>query len=220
MVRQVLVGYNDLGKPIRKTFYGNIREDVARKVSKVTCQVFCGNLPEAKKKEITLGKLLDDFLWSFKKPTVSDVTFEWYLGISKTHIIPALGHMAAQDVTPYNIQSLLNNLHEQKSLAQRSVKGVRDTLNQAFNFTIELNLMAVNPVSGTKLPKASRIKAEQKEDTKVIPVDQRAQILSATESDLRMKTAVTVLMFTGMRIGEFLALTWGQVDFKNSSIVI
>ena len=35
-----------------------------------------------------------------------------------------------------------------------------------------------------------------------------------------MKTTLTVLMFTGMRIGEFLALPWKNVDFENGIITI
>ncbi len=217
---QVLVGYNELGKPIRKTFYGVTREEVAFKVSEATCQVFSGTLPKAEKKKITLKKMLTDFLWTFKKPTVSDVTFEWYLGIANTHILPTLGHMAALEVTPYLIQTLLNKLHEQNKLSQRSVKGVRDTLNQVFGHAVEMNLVEANPVTGTKIPKESRIKAEQKEDAKAIPVSDRARILLAADSDLRMKTAITLLMFTGMRVGEFLALTWGQIDFENQNITI
>ena len=35
-----------------------------------------------------------------------------------------------------------------------------------------------------------------------------------------MKAAITTLMFTGMRVGEWLALTWEQVDFHNNVITI
>lgn len=216
---QVLAGYNELGKPIRKTFYGTTREEVARKVAETTHQAFTGTLiAPIPMPQITLEKLIMDFLWTFKKPTVSDVTFEWYLGIAKTHIVPYLGNAVPKELTPYQIQTLINRLSGKKQLAERTVKGVRDVLNQTFKHAIEMNLADINPVSGTKMPKKPRSEAEEKEN--VIPVAGRAAILKAAENDLKMKTAITVLMFTGMRVGEFLALTWGNVDFQSGVITI
>lgn len=83
-----------------------------------------------------------------------------------------------------------------------------------------MKITVMNPVSGTKLPKRSKVQKKKTEDEKVIPVIARTEILAAAEKDLRMKTALTVLMFTGMRVGEWLALTWGQVDFQNNVIII
>lgn len=217
---QVTLGYNEQGKPIRKTYYGNTREEVAKKVTETASQAFNGTLPTTPPPALTVEKLMMDYLWTFKKPTVSDVTFEWYLNVAKSYIIPAMGAVHVDDLKPYDIQTFINQMHTKKGLAARTIKGVRDILNQTYVHAIEMKLATVNPVSGTKLPKQSRVKAEAKENEKVIPVKARGEILKAAEKDLRMKTALTVLMFTGMRVGEWLALTWGQVDFDNSIINI
>ena len=217
---QVTVGYDEQGKPVRKTFYGSTREEVARKVSSVTTQVWSGTYVTETASTLTVKKLVTDFLWTFKRPTIADVTFDWYLSIANTHIIPELGDVHADKLTPYTIQGFINKMHNEKHLAVRTIKATRDVLKQTYTHAIEMKLTTTNPALGTKLPKQSRIKVEAKENEKVIPVDERAIILSAAENDLRMKTALTVLMFTGMRVGEWLALTWGQVDFKNSTITI
>jgi integrase len=216
---QVLTGYNELGKPIRKTYYGATRQEVAEKVSGTVYQVFSGTLP-ADISGVTLKQLLEEYLWTFKKPSVSDVTFEWYLNLERSHIRPALGSLSMTDITASHVQKLINNMHDEKQLSRKLVKEVRGLLNQAFNHALDIGAVAKNPVTKTKLPKASRIKAEQSENARVITRDDRTRILTAVESDIRMKTALTVLMFTGMRIGEFLALTWGNVDFENSVITI
>ena len=217
---QVMMGYNELGKPIRKTFYGDTREDVARQVVAATNNVFNGTVAVEMKKDLTVAKMINDFLWTFKKPSVSDVTFEWYLNIAKAHIIPELGMIPAIELTPHIIQTQINRMYEKERLSVRTIKTTRDILNQTYNHAVEMKQVAMNPVSGTKLPKPSRVLAEKREAEKVIPVDARMGILRATEKDLRMKTAITTLMFTGMRVGEWLALTWGQVDFSNSVITI
>jgi len=84
---------------------------------------------------------------------------------------------------------------------------------------VEVEHINANPVLGTKLPKASKEK-DKDENAKVILKADRARILKATESDIRMKIALTVLMFTGMRVGEFLALPWKNVNFADGIITI
>ena len=214
---QVLAGYNALGKPIRKTFYGSTREEVSQKVTEGAYQAFSGNMPATVAAAVTVEKLITDYLWTFKKPAVSDVTFDWYLGIVRKHVIPELGTLPARDVTTYHIQRLLNVMNG-KRLSQRHIKGARDILNQMFSQAFEMDLVARNTVTGAKVPKPSRLQSAKK--PKAIPPADRKKILAAAETDIRMKTALTVLMFTGVRVGEFLALTWGNVDFKQGSITI
>ena len=57
-------------------------------------------------------------------------------------------------------------------------------------------------------------------DNKVIPIAQREQLLKATESDPILCPIITLLMLTGMRIGEALALQWKHVDFQKRTITI
>ena len=47
-------------------------------------------------------------------------------------------------------------------------KKTRGLLNQVFAHAFDLEALLKNPVAKTKLPKASRLKAEQKEDAEVI----------------------------------------------------
>jgi integrase len=214
---QVLTGYNELGKPIRKTYYGVTRQEVAEKVSGTVHQVFSGTAPVSTKK-ITLENLLTDYLWTFKKSAVADMTFDWYLSLNKNHITPILGNIAADAVTVGQVQGLINGMHG-KGLARRSIKAVRDILNQTYVHAEEVKLCGKNPTVGTKLPATPREKSED-DNARVITRADRASILAAAENDIRMKTAITVLMFTGMRIGEFLALTWGSIDFENGVITV
>ena len=218
---QVTIGYNATGKQVRKTFIGKTREEVAKMVTSAASQAFDGVLTVSViAPDTTVKEFITDFLWIFKRPTVSDVTFEWYRNIIEAHIIPALGTIAVTELTPQIIQSQINKMYVEDSLEIRTIKAMRDTLNQAYNHAIEMKQVKMNPVSGTKLPKQSRVQSDMKDENKAIPVDVRANILKVVDDNICMKTAVTVLMLTGMRVGEWLALTWGQVDFSNNVITI
>jgi integrase len=217
---QVTVGYVN-GKQIRKTFYGDTREEVARQVTAAANQVFIEGLTISSMQIcITVDELVNEFLWTFKKPTVSDVTFDWIRRTAKVHITPNLGSVAVNELTTHMIQTYINKMFYEMNLELPSIKAVRDILNQAYSHAVETKMLASNPVTATKLPKRSRVKATSENSEKVIPVEDRTKILAATESNLCLKTALTVLMFTGMRIGEWLALTWGHVDFENNTITV
>jgi integrase len=219
---QVTVGYDEDGKQKKKTMYGKTRDEVAKKVIDASYRVNNGTLAAAVQAEpITVGRMLDSYLWTFKKPAVSDVTFEGYLNDAKIHIIPEFGEVRVDSLTTTAIQQFLNDKHYKQGLSVRSVKGIRSLLNQAYAHAIlSLKLVTVNPVSGTNAPKLSRVKSERKEPAKAISVNERAAILKAAENDLRMRAALTTLMLTGIRVGEWLAMTWGQVDFQNGIITI
>jgi integrase len=48
----------------------------------------------------------------------------------------------------------------------------------------------------------------------------RAKVLAAAQDDTIMKPIVTTLLFTGLRSGELLALTWDDVDFDTRRITV
>lgn len=218
---QVTLGYNEKGKLIRKTFYGDTRDEVARKVTAAANQVYNGELVASfASSASTVDELVADYLWTFKKPMVTDSTFEWNLRTVKVHITPNFGSIPINELTTYMIQTYINKMHDEKNLNQRIIKAVRDILNQTYTYALEAKLVSSNPVTWTKLPKRSRAKMDLEDFGKVIPVDDRSKILAAAESNLCLKTALTVLMFTGMRTGEWLALKWKHVDFENSTITV
>jgi integrase len=212
---QILLGYQPNGKPHRKTVYGKTRDEVSQKVIRASSDRLNG-VVSADPGNMTVHQLVNDWLFNFKKPSVTARTFEWYLNITKAHIFKELDCLPIKKLTLYHIQNLLNR-RMNDGLSQRTVKAIRDILNQAMNHAVEMKLLTENPVSGSKLPKGER-KAGEK--VKAIPVELRKQILDAASLDPLMMPVVFILMFTGMRIGELLALPWKNTDFKNGVITI
>ena len=125
---QVTIGYNATGKQVRKTFIGKTREEVAKMVTSAASQAFDGVLTVSViAPDTTAREFLTDFLWIFKRPTVSDVTFEWYRNITEAHIIPALGTIAITELTPQIIQSHINKMYVENSLGDYPLHRYRHT---------------------------------------------------------------------------------------------
>lgn len=216
-VGQVMVGYrSDNGKPIREYTYTNTREEAAHWVAmKVATKPNNGGhvVPE----ELIVKDFLHQWLTSFKVFEVCSRTMELYYSCERLHINPALGELPIKDVTPIQIQTLLYQLQADKQLSRRTISLVRSVLIQLYDYAIDLRLVNNNPARNAKLPKQPRKPAEKE---KVISIALREALLKAAAEDEIMCPILTLLMLTGMRIGEVLALQWKHIDFVAKTIDI
>ncbi|MBR0281676.1 MAG: site-specific integrase [Oscillibacter sp.] len=216
-VGQITVGYHpDTGKPIRKYFYANTREEAARKVA-MTLATEMNKDSAAVREDLILKDFLHKWLTTFKVHEVCSRTMELYYSAERLHIVPALGGLPINQVTPVKIQGLLYQLQAEKGLSQRTISLVRGVLIQMYDYAMEMRLAEFNPARNTKLPRQPRKPDDEK---KVIPIAQREALLKAAENDEIMCPILTMLMLTGMRIGELLALQWKHIDFVAKTISI
>ena len=72
-----------------------------------------------------------------------------------------------------------------------------------YDYAMEMRLAEFNPARNIKLPRQLR---KPENERKVIPIAQREALLKAAEGDEIMCPILTMLMLTGMRIGELLVL--------------
>ncbi len=217
-VGQVTIGYRaDNGKAIRRYTYTNTREEAAHWVAlKVATELEHG--PSVRSEELLLKDFLHNWLVTFKVHEVSSRTMELYYSSERLHIVPAIGDIPLSSLTPLKIQTFLYQLQTEKHLSARTLSLIKGVLVQVYDYAMEMKLVEYNPARNTKLPRQPR-KIDDG-DNKVIPIAQREQLLKAAGSDPIMCPIVTMLMLTGMRIGEVLALQWKHIDFVNRTISI
>lgn len=86
-----------------------------------------------------------------------------------------------------------------------------------FNHEVDLGLIKLNPTENIQLPKYQAMVEEienKEEEIKFLEKEELAQFLRYTDSDgLEMDSLIfTTLSYTGLRIGELLALKWTDFD--------
>ena len=121
------------------------------------------------------------------------------------------------ELTASRIQTFLYYLQAEKQLSRRTISLVRSILIQLYDYAVEMSLAPINPARSTKLPRQPQ-RSESEE--KVIPIAQREAVLAAAQKDPIMRPIITTLLFTGMRIGELLALQWKHINFAAHTITI
>lgn len=216
-VGQVTTGYRpDNGKPIRQYKYADTREEAAHWIA-LTLATLDKNTP-ALSDDIVIKDFLHNWLTTFKSHEVCSRTMELYYSSERLHVVPVLGNVSLKSLTTLQIQTFLYRLQADKQLSARTLSLVRGILIQMYDYALEMQLVETNPARNAKLPKQTRKVIDENE--KVIPIAQRSALLKAAEGDEIMRPIITMLMFTGMRIGELLALQWKHIDFEAKAITI
>ncbi|MCK9575277.1 MAG: site-specific integrase [Clostridia bacterium] len=213
----VSLGYSDDGKPKRKSIYGKTRAEVSEKLIALTNRIASDNFDYVNNS--SLGPIMKEWLLIFKQNSVSPRSFEGNFRNFQIHIEPRIGNMKLDEITNITVQKILNELLA-KNYSLATVKKIKFLLNQFFEYAIENNFATSNPVNKTKVRSNERKIYDSENKYKAIPLEIRNKFLTALNEHDFLKAFCMCMMFAGLRTGEVLALTWGNVDFNNKTLKV
>jgi len=184
-----------------KTIYGTKRE--AQKYrTQVLQELDAGTYVEQSK--VTLGEFLEDWLESTVARRTSARTLNDYRSVLTRYVFPALGARKLQALQAFEIEELYRGM-EKKGLSASTVRSVHAPLRSALNDAVRWSMIARNPVALVKPPKIER------KERPTFSEEEAARFLGAA-SGTRLEALWWVLLSTGMRPGEALALKWSDLD--------
>lgn len=151
-----------------------------------------------------------------KQRNLSDNSMRSRRGILKNHILPKLGHVKAADITPNTLRQWQNNLPDK--LSYKTKTAIRLTMSALFNFGMKYYGLTNNPMVSVPMPTARKVKTAARPIWEPWEFDKFISILPPDREDFRL--LFIVLFFSGMRIGEALALGMDDLDFGKNTISI
>ncbi|MBC9786527.1 site-specific integrase, partial [Heliobacterium chlorum] len=207
-VAQVHVGQDENGKAkyARKTFKAESDALVWRDKAIVEYRLGTFIIPST----VTFGEWMDIWLEQYARPNVRPKTYECYEYISRLHLKPKLGNMKIQSLQTTQLQKLLNE-KRQSGLATRTVELILTTARTALKQAIHDELINKNIADYVRKPKPSP------KQISVFTLDQMKEFMFIAEED-RLWIAFKLLLGTGMRVGELLALKWGDINLERGHI--
>ena len=198
------------GKQIQRSVYGATQKEVRQKLAQITASIDKGTYQAPNK--ITVSAWFREWLDTFAKNKVKPLTLHSYEGITKNHIIPAIGAMELQAVRGSHIQKIYNAMTA-AGLSGKTVKNASAVLHKAFSVALKQGMVAANPCEGGELPKAARHEIAPLTDEEI------PRFLEAIDVS-PMRNAYALCLFTGLREGECMGLSWKQVDFQRGRITV
>lgn len=137
------------------------------------------------------------------------------------HFISVWGPFKISQITKKMYQNRMLDLSEKYS--KNYMDGIAATGRMIFRQAVELGIMKINPTENFKLPK-QQTKVEDlesaEEKIKYLEKEELAHFLKTTQSEgLEMDVEVfTTLSYSGLRIGELLALKWSDFNDKKGTL--
>ncbi len=198
------------GKPIRKSVYGLTQKEVREKLTSAIKSI--DDNTYIAPKTITVESWLDTWLKEYVKSSVKLLTFTSYDTISRVHIKPTLGRIKLQALKAPQIQALYNSLlAEGKS--PKTIKNIHGVLHKALDKAVKIGYIQTNPASVCDIPRI------EKKEIKPLNTDDISRFIKRLQTE-EYKNLYLTTLFTGMREGEVLGLTWDCVDFERGTIII
>lgn len=150
----------------------------------------------------------------YVKPYVKERTYQKYKTQVKLHIAPRLGEYEMENLTAIRLQEFILSLTE-KGLAANTINGIVTVIKISLKKAVSIEIINKQYTDCIQRPKA-RAKQVQcfslKEQRKM-----EMYIIQKNQSNL---FGVILCFYTGLRIGELLALRWSDVDFQKGFLRI
>ena len=213
---RLTVGYDPgTGKQIQRSFSGKTQKEVREKMQAAAVEINTGTYKEPTK--LTVGEWLDMWTSTYLN-NVKPRTIEIYKSDIRLYIKPALGAIRLEGLTTHTIQSFYNGLTEdrkggKKALSAKTVKNIHGVLHHALKQAVANGLIRSNPADACTLPRI------EKKELKPLDEDEIALFLKVIHGH-RFESIFLTTLFTGLREGEVLGLTWDCVDFNRGILLI
>ena len=220
---RITVGVNPVtGKMISKSIYGRTQKEVREKMKAlqtdeqqaanppVACPPQVDIMPEPPNQiEMTVGEWLDTWL----KEYLADVkpgTRIAYESTCRLYFKPTIGEVPLSKLKAPMIQKIYNDLKD-RGISPKYIKNIHGVIHRALEMALKLEYMLRNPTVACVIPRVVEKKVE--------PLDAPEQkklfeVLRGEEFEALFLTDV----FTGLRSGELIGLTWDCVDFEHGVI--
>lgn len=170
-------------------------------------------------KIVTLRQYGEKVFMPAKTLTATENTRASFQGNIDKWVYPAIGDIKLPEITSAQISALLLDM-QGKGKAHATVVKVYTILNSLFKMAYLSDMIARNPMDKVERPKPR--KDEIKPQTAQAYTAQEVRdILTALEGEpLKWRAFIHLLIDTGVRRGEALAVQWEDIDFQENTILI
>ena len=204
----------------RKTFCGKTIEILINRIEEFTEEL---NLRTCCDLDLRFDNFAMNWMLTKEKYKLKPGSYDTKMSTLTKYVIPAIGHISIAKIKHKDIQNMVNDLTT-RGLSYSTVKKAYEVITCCHKHYRSISGQSYNPAEGIELP--INIKPDLAEHN-YFTFEERQKLeeeLSRTYSNgapvYRFAPVIMLLLYTGIRIGEALALTWDDIDFNENLIDI
>jgi integrase len=228
--------YRPDGTRVRKFVYGKTRNEVAQKLTEIQQKTRQG-IPAATS-AMSLADYLTYWLAAVASVRLKPSTFTSYEIMARLYITPRLGRKRLNRLSPADVRLFLAHFKNdclcclrgldtarpegeraccakgkccQRRPSERTVQYVHSVLRSALQQAVREELIARNVARIVETPTVTRQEVQPLDSSEV-------RLLLKAARPHRLFALWLLLVSTGLRRGEVLALTWGDIDFERRQL--
>jgi integrase len=191
-----------------------LKREIEKKIKKGQFRL---DEPEEKKIGITFKQYADAWMKTTVPATCKRSTETDYEAILKNHVRPVFDKILLQDITRGKIKNFLLDKINQ-GLATDTVKHIRSVISGVLDSALDDEIINSNPALGVK--KVFPKKTDNDSINPLTPEELQHLLDTVAEHFPDQYPLFLLLARTGVRIGEALAVKWGDIDFSGRFIEI
>ena len=164
---------------------------------------------------------LDVWFANYIEPSSKTKTCERYSEIIEKHLKVKLGEYELEELSPIVIQKYITelmqsgNLTTGKGLAANSVNGIITVIQNSLKLAYTLGELKEYTTDKIRRPKT-----KEKEVSCFSLAEQKKIEQAALSNKKRKFIGIVICLYSGLRIGELLALTWSDIDFTKGTLAV
>ncbi len=164
---------------------------------------------------------LSEWMENYIMPSSKQRTYTRYGEIVRLHIVPRLGEYEMSDLSPLVLQRFVTellqsgNLNTGKGLSANSVNGIITVVQSSLKIAYSLGIIIEYSADKIKRPKATEKKVE------CFSLSEQKKIEQYISEKGQLKLfGILLCLYTGLRLGELLALEWTDIDFVKAELTV
>lgn len=196
----------------RYSIYGKTTKELAQKEQEIRKKIEAGMYTD--NRNLTLDQYFEEWL-VHKRGSIKGNTLKVYKCYYNGHISPKLGKIKVQKLERRQVLAFQKELSE-GDISIRTCNNILKILKIVLNDAVVDELIAKSPADSVKALKETGAKASETYHRALTEQEQK-DFMQEMAGDYYYEF-VSLLLCTGMRIGEAAALTWGDIDYRQNVI--
>lgn len=174
----------------------------------------------ANKKDLTINDLYN--LWVQIKRGLKDNTFQNYKYMYTQFVKPDFGNMRIADLKRTDVRAFYNRLADEQHIKISTIDCIHTVLHQVIELGVEDDYLRYNP-SDNALKELKRVHSDDSAKKRALTIPEQELFegfLKENGQYNKWYPIFTVMLWTGLRVGEITGLRWCDIDWEEETISI